>query len=120
MLAKYSPDFPDILKSPMPTKIETFSARPRKRRYNYDEWLTGELFRLDALEDFVGKPKNVADSITSYARRHGFAAVALPARGPDGQLSSVEVWGDPSVPWSDGPPREIRERIEAGGFRIRR
>ena len=104
----------------MPRKIETFSPRPRKRRYNYDEWLIGEPLALDATVDFVGKPKNVADAIVSYARRNGFAAVALPAKGADGTISAVEVWGDRSVPWEEGPPAAVREKIEANGYRLRR
>lgn len=75
---------------------------------------------LDATVDFVGKPKNVADAILSYARRNDIAAVALPARGDDGMISVVEVWGDPSIPWSDGPPPAVRKKIEARGVRLRR
>lgn len=104
----------------MPANFYELSAPPRDGKYRYNEWFVGKLQRLIKGHDFSGTPRAAADAALSYANRHGFAAIALPALGPEGRLDNVAVWGDPAREASLGMTDEVRRELIARGFKLRR
>lgn len=108
----------------MPTKISSFSSRQRKTKLPYRDWLTGEMLRLDRLDDLQGQePRKVANGLLTYAKRNDIAAVALPVRDhdlPHSPFRFLEVWGDPSRTWSEGPTPELTRALRAAGWTPRR
>lgn len=43
----------------------------RQSKYNYDEWLDGQIWQLDAGEDFEGKPQSMRANINNAAHKRG-------------------------------------------------
>lgn len=104
----------------MPADFQDLKAPPIDGKYRYNEWFVGKLVRLVKGHDFSGTPRAAADAALSHAKRAGFAAIALPALGPEGRLDNVAVWGDPLRKASLGMTDEVREELMAKGFKLRR
>jgi len=107
-----------------PVALETFLPAQRKTSLPYRSWLNGERLLLEAGVDFHGEPRKIATNILSFARRHDWAAVALPVRDEAAPLSSpprwVQVWGDPSRNWLEGPPAVLAAELSSLGWRTRK
>jgi len=104
----------------MPADFEDIIAAPRNGKYRYDEWFIGKLHRIVKGKDFSGTPRAAADAALSYARGNDFAAIALPAKGPEGRLDNVAIWGDMDRPWAKGMTEEVRRDLLRKGFKLRR
>lgn len=104
----------------MPADFDDISAPPRDGKYRYNEWFVGRLIRLVKGHDFAGTPRDAANAALKYAEREGFAAVALPALGPEGLLDNVAVWGDRERDASLGITDEVRKALIKKGFKLRR
>lgn len=104
----------------MPADFDDLTAPPRDGKYRYNEWFVGKLLRLVKGHDFSETPRAAADAALKYAERRGFAAVALPALGPEGRLDNVAVWGDPFRDASLGMTDEVRRELLAKDFKLRR
>lgn len=105
--------------------LDHFIAPPRQTSLPYDEWFTGQRLLLERNVDFNDDPRNVATKILNYARRRNMAAVAIPMRDPDDRspkapLRAVQVWGDPTRTWEQGPPADLVAELRSVGVRLRR
>ena len=99
--------------------IDEITPRSRRTKHDYEAFFVGRLRRIFPFDDFKGKPGTVADSINRFARSKDIAAVALPVVNRDGD-GYIEVWGDPSRTWNQGPPAEIIEKLKRGNFDYRK
>ncbi len=97
-------------------KVSGFTPVRKKTTYPYELWLDGgdEVNQLEAGIDFHRSPRAVAATINSYAKSHGFVAVAFAVRlhSTRGPLDGVEVWGDPSRPVELGVPEHVRRMLD--------
>lgn len=104
----------------MPADFDDLTAPPIDGKFRYDEWFIGKLHRIQKGKDFSGTPRAAADAGLAFARRKGFAAIALPALGPEGRLDNVAIWGDPDRDAELGMPDDVRKKLIKKGFKLRR
>lgn len=104
-----------------PEVLESFFDPPRSTSLPYADWLTGQRLLLVQGTDFNEDPRRVANKVLGYARRKDWAAVAVLTRRPTDPAQAaprcIQVWGDPSRSYADGPPEEILREL---GSAVRR
>lgn len=107
-----------------PDVLESFFESPRPTSLPYASWLTGQRLLLLKGRDFNEECEAVRIKLLAYAKRHDWAAVAILARRPidplDGPALCLQVWGDPSRSWDEGPPDEIWRELKRTPRRKRR
>lgn len=102
--------------------VEHLSPMRKRTLYDYDKWFCGQKVRLKQGVDFQTPPRTVMNAILIYAKRHGYAAVAVIERDHSVQGAPerfVGLWADKARTWDEGPPAEVRASLEADGIKLR-
>lgn len=98
-----------------PEVLDSFFDAPRATSLPYADWLTGQRLLLVQGTDFNEDPRRVVNKILGYARRRDWAVVAIltrrPTDPPQAAARCIQVWGDPSRSYADGPPEEILREL---------
>lgn len=106
----------------MAVEIDVFSTARRRTKLPYEAWVDGRMLRLEQGVDFFQSPRTAANALLGWARRQDIACVAYPvndAAMPGRPARFLEVWGDASRTWKQGPPPAVRAKLERAGHRVR-